>query len=108
MQAAVHVKPTGWFYAVLPVSALCSLSLSLSLMAQHQQLLALGASPNQATADWCMDCFLRRGLPPEGAAKNFRFILILYFLLLIVHKTLCADFSSTLLFLPEMARSAAF
>lgn len=40
----------------------CSLFLSLSLMAQRQLLLAMGASPNAATVTWCVDWFLHRSL----------------------------------------------
>lgn len=39
-------------------------------MAQSQQLLALGASPIQATADWCLEWFQHRGLPPEHAEAD--------------------------------------
>lgn len=43
-----------------------SLSLSVSLMAQRLQLLALSASPDAATATW----FVAHGLPPERAAAG--------------------------------------
>lgn len=45
------------------------LSLSLSHMAQ-QQLLALGASRNGATADWCREWFVHRDPPPELAENG--------------------------------------